>query len=182
MRARAHLAQTALFTWQELRERVFRIVRSKGAPEATLDEKAVPRTHPNVLLLLTLDGVDAVAQADWGCQSAGFKSKVLAWVVASAISPAPDPAIAEGEAKRLMQQAKQVRIDLARAGNDEKKVAAIREPGHAHYSNLRCFAAAVAMMTAGAQAMRMAATATVYLSTTTTTCGTGVCCCHASLA
>ena len=61
-----------------------------------------------------------------GCQSARFKSKVLAWVVASAISPAPDPAIAEGEAKRLMQQAKQVRIDLARAGNDEKKVAAMR--------------------------------------------------------
>ena len=105
MRARAHLTQTTLFTWQELRERVFRIVRSKGAPEATLDEKAVPRTHPNVLLLLTLDGVDAVAHADWGCQSAGFKSKVLAWVVASAISPRPDPAIAEGEAKRLMQQA-----------------------------------------------------------------------------
>ena len=60
MRARAHLTQTALFTWQELRERIFRIVRSKGAPEATLDEKAVPRMHPNVLLLLTLDGVDTL--------------------------------------------------------------------------------------------------------------------------
>ena len=78
-------------------------------------------TPPNTLLPLSMDAIESVEEHEWGGQGAGFKSKVLALLVGSALSPAPPPDVASAEAKRLTQQAKQVRRDLAAASDDEKR-------------------------------------------------------------
>ena len=116
-----HHPDPTLFFPQELRERALRIVRAGGAAEVITNEKALPETPPNALLLHCLEAVESVADAEWGGQGAGFKNKVLAWLAGSALSPAPPPDAAQAEAKRLAQQAKQVRRDLAAAGDEEKK-------------------------------------------------------------
>ena len=60
-------------------------------------------TPPNTLLLLSMDAIESVEEHEWVGQGAGFKSKVLAWLVGSALSPAPPPDVASAEAKRLTQ-------------------------------------------------------------------------------
>ena len=114
---------------QELEERVLRIIRAAGATEAIAKEKALPGTQfPNELLLLTLKALEAVDAAKWGeNSSAGFKEKVLAWVVASTLAPAPPPDEAQRESKRLMQHAKEVRSDLEKAAANDAKQQAIRQ-------------------------------------------------------
>ena len=102
---------------QELRERAVRIVQAGGASETIAAEEPLPETPPNALLVLCLEAVESVGEAEWGGQGAGFKSQVLAWLVGSALSPAPPPDAASADAKRLMQHAKEVRRDLAATGD-----------------------------------------------------------------
>ena len=118
----------ALVVPQELRERALRFVRADGAPEVIIKEKALPETPPNALLVLCLDAVESVDDAEWGGRGGGFKSQVLAWLTGSALEPAPPPDTAQAEAKRLMQQAKQVRRDMAATGSDEKREAIRSRP------------------------------------------------------
>ena len=118
----------ALVVPQELRERALRFVRADGAPEVIIKEKALPETPPNALLVLCLDAVENVDDAEWGGRGGGFKSQVLAWLTGSALEPAPPPDTAQAEAKRLMQQAKQVRRDMAATGSDEKREAIRSRP------------------------------------------------------
>ena len=65
-RARARAPSTCLHhdspihVVQELRARALRVARSGGASNAILAEKALPKLHPNVLLLLAYEAVEAI--------------------------------------------------------------------------------------------------------------------------
>ena len=114
---------------QELRARALRVARSGGDSNAILAEKALPKLHPNVLLLLAYEAVEAITEAEWGEKRglAGRKAHVLAWTVGSALAPAPLPGVAQAEAKRLVQHVREVRGDIERAGNDNAKIDLVRE-------------------------------------------------------
>ena len=103
-RARARTpSNSPIHVAQELRERAIRIVKSGGASNVIMAEKALPKCHPNLLLLLSMDALDAVPQAEWGEKKVGLqgrKANALAWTVGSALAPAPLPGVAQLQAKR----------------------------------------------------------------------------------
>ena len=121
-RARARTpSNSPIHVAQELRERAIRIVKSGGASNVIMAEKALPKCHPNLLLLLSMDALDAVPQAEWGDKKVGLqgrKANALAWTVGSALAPAPLPGLAQLQAKRLMQHVVELRRDIAKSSTD----------------------------------------------------------------